>query len=47
METGGILRISGTDAMAEGEHVPGDRNRGNDTMLRFSWFGIWIKKRKT
>ncbi|MCI94678.1 hypothetical protein A2U01_0115976, partial [Trifolium medium] len=24
--------------MAEAERVPGDQNRGDDTMLRFAWF---------
>jgi hypothetical protein len=31
--------FSGTETMAEAKRVPGDRNRGDDTVLRFAWFG--------
>jgi hypothetical protein len=31
--------FSGAGTIAEAERIPGDRNRGDDTMLRFPWFG--------
>ena len=30
---------SSNGTMAEAKRIPGDRNRGDDTMLRFPWFG--------